>query len=166
VSQLGILRVRQSVHAADSASARVSIQMACVPLMNDSRSPTIHPCPRTPRGRELSCRSAERRCRRADYVPEAVRFDAAFANTVLIAVARGVRAAMEASAIRTSSSAYSVKSWPSSSFQSLAIIVFMFVPFRECLESSELEPAAGNPRRSQRPFPCRTYYSPKIRSFH
>jgi hypothetical protein len=62
-----------------------------------------------------------------DYVL-AFKFTAAFENTLLIAVASGVSAAIEAKAISTSSSAYSVRSCPSSSFHSLAKIVLMFLP--------------------------------------
>jgi hypothetical protein len=84
----------------------------------------------------------------ADYVP-AFKFTAAFENTLLIAVASGVRAAIEANAIRTNSSAYSVRSCPSSSFQSFARIVLMFIP---CGDGNFMI-QTGNSRRKFAFFP-------------
>src|SRR5271170_858222 len=54
-----------------------------------------------------------------------VRFVAAFANTPLIAVASTPSEPIAANATSTNSNAYSVRSCPSSSFQSLARITFM-----------------------------------------
>jgi hypothetical protein len=62
----------------------------------------------------------------ASYVL-AFKFTAAFENTLLIALASGVSAAIEANAIITSSNAYSVRSCPSSSFQRRASTVFIFL---------------------------------------
>src|ERR1700683_3915178 len=85
---------------------------------------------------------------RANQVPE-FKFTSAFENTLLIAPASGERAAIDPNAIRTISSAYSVRSCPASSFHSLARIVLMFVPFGECPQKIQTK----NSRRKLEVFP-------------
>jgi hypothetical protein len=73
-----------------------------------------------------------------------VRFVAAFENTLLTVVPSVFMEAIATNAINTMSNAYSVRSWPSSSFHNLITVVFICVSLQMAGDLDERLAAGPN----------------------